>query len=162
MIVGSCCAGWGFATRLLGCSFDGARCLVSELCRLMVVWVDCRYYVCFVLPGGARCLNLSACNTAAAATLRNWPPNQHRPAGSATLSSPNPTRASAVPSAVRGIQAPHSHDHVPVPTSAPSAATDMVETEHSAATAPNARPDAAATTAAAATAVQLQPSQFPL
>ena len=75
---------------MLGCSFDGAGCLVCELCRLMVVWVDYRYYLFFVFLGGARYLYLSACNTASAATLRNWPPNQHRPAGSGTLSCPPP------------------------------------------------------------------------
>ena len=47
-----------FATRILGCSFDGAGSLVCELCRLMVIWVDCRYYLFFVFLGGARCLYL--------------------------------------------------------------------------------------------------------
>ena len=83
-------------------------------------------------------------------------------AGSATLSCPHPTCASAVPSTIDGMQAPHSHVQVPFPTTAPSAATDMAETAHSAATAPDACPVAAAASAAAATAVQLQPSQFPL
>ena len=60
------------------------------------------------------------------------------------------THASAVPSSVHGIQAPHPHVHVP---SATIAATDMAATEHSAATAPDAQPVAAAAIAAAATAV---------
>ena len=76
----------------------------------MVVWVDCRYYLFFVFLGGARFLYLSAYNTASAATLRNWSPNQHHPACSATLSSPHPTRASALqgcrPSRRDGMNAP--------------------------------------------------------
>ena len=40
-----CCAGWCYvacyAACLLGCSFDGARCLVCELCRLKIIWVVC-------------------------------------------------------------------------------------------------------------------------
>ena len=48
--------------RLLGSPFDGAWCLVCEVCRLTVDWVDCRYSLSFVFLGGARCLALSPCN----------------------------------------------------------------------------------------------------
>ena len=44
---------------LCDCPFDGALCLVCELCRLAVVCVDCRYSMCFVFLGGARRLELS-------------------------------------------------------------------------------------------------------
>ena len=49
--------------RLLGCSFDGAWSLVCELCLLAVICVDCRCSLSFVFLGGARCLELSPCNT---------------------------------------------------------------------------------------------------
>ena len=49
--------------RLLGCPFDGARCLVSEFCLLAVICVDCRCSLSFVFLGGARCLELSSCDT---------------------------------------------------------------------------------------------------
>ena len=45
--------------RLLGCPFDGAWCLLCELCLLPVICVDCRCPLSFVLLGGARGLELS-------------------------------------------------------------------------------------------------------
>ena len=48
--------------RLLGCPFDGAWCLVCELCLLAVICVSCRRSLCFVFLGGARCVVLSPCN----------------------------------------------------------------------------------------------------
>ena len=45
--------------RLFGCPFDGAWCLVCELCLLAVICVDCRCSRSFVFLGGARCLELS-------------------------------------------------------------------------------------------------------
>ena len=51
------------ALRLPGCPFDSAWCLVCEVCRLTVDWVDCRYFLSFVFLGGARRLELSTCNT---------------------------------------------------------------------------------------------------
>ena len=59
--VHGCCAGWCHVTSLLGCPFDGAWCLVCELCRLAkigqtlaVVCVGCRCSLSCVLLGGAR------------------------------------------------------------------------------------------------------------
>ena len=49
--------------RLLGCPFDGAWCLVCELCLLAVVCVDCRCSLSLVLLGGAGGWKLSSCNT---------------------------------------------------------------------------------------------------
>ena len=49
--------------RLLGCPFDGAWCLVCQLCPLAVVCFACRCYLSFVFLGGARCLEPSPCNT---------------------------------------------------------------------------------------------------
>ena len=49
--------------RLSGCPFDSAWCLVREVCRLTVDWVDCRCFLSFVFLGGARRLELSPCTT---------------------------------------------------------------------------------------------------
>ena len=49
--------------RLLDCPFDGAWCLVCELCLLVVVCVHCRCSLSFVFLGGAKCLQLCPCNT---------------------------------------------------------------------------------------------------
>ena len=56
--------------HLPACRFDIAWCLVSEVCRLMVDWVDCRCFLSFVFVGGARRLELSPCHT--------WPDLQVR------------------------------------------------------------------------------------
>ena len=61
--VHGCCAGWRCASRLLGYPLESAWCLVSELCRLTVVWADCRCVLSLVFLGGARRLELSPCNT---------------------------------------------------------------------------------------------------
>ena len=60
--VHDCCAGWWCGSCLLGCPFDSAWCLVSELCRMTVVWVDYRCSLSFLFLGGARRLELSPCN----------------------------------------------------------------------------------------------------
>ena len=44
------CAGWCYATCLLGSSFDGTRCMGCDLCRLMFVWVDCRFSLFCCVP----------------------------------------------------------------------------------------------------------------
>ena len=49
--------------RVLDCPFDGAWCLVCALCLLAVPCVNCRCSLCFVFLDGARCLELSPCNT---------------------------------------------------------------------------------------------------
>ena len=46
-----------------GLPFDSAWCLVCELRRVTVVWVDCRCFLSFVYLGGAWRLVLSPCNT---------------------------------------------------------------------------------------------------
>ena len=55
--------------RRSGHPFDGAWCLVCELCLLAVICVDCRCCLAFVFLGGAMCLKLSLCNTAAGACV---------------------------------------------------------------------------------------------
>ena len=68
-MAGCCCAEACTAAvlivvmRLLGCPFDSAWCLVCEVCRLTVGWLDCRCVLSFVFLGGARRLGLSPCNT---------------------------------------------------------------------------------------------------
>ena len=49
--------------QALGCPFDGTWCLDCELCLLVVVCVDCRCPLSFVVLGGSRYLELSPCNT---------------------------------------------------------------------------------------------------
>ena len=52
--VDGCCAGWCYATWLLGGPYDGSWCLVYELCQMTVVCVDFRCSRCFVflsVPG---------------------------------------------------------------------------------------------------------------
>ena len=49
--------------RLLGCPFDGAWCLVCEMCLLAVIGVECRRSLSFVFLGGPCCLELCPCNT---------------------------------------------------------------------------------------------------
>ena len=46
--------------RLPGCPFDSAWCLVCEVCRLTVDWVDCRCFLSFVFLGGARRLEFGS------------------------------------------------------------------------------------------------------
>ena len=61
-----------------GCPFDSAWCLVCELCRSTVNWVDCRCFLSFVFLGGARRLELSPCNTklwVVQVSTKNWPYN---------------------------------------------------------------------------------------
>ena len=41
--------------RLTDCLFDGAGCLVCDLCRLTVVWVGCRRSVLFSLAVPSYC-----------------------------------------------------------------------------------------------------------
>ena len=48
---------------LPGCPFGSAWCLVCEVCRLTLDWVDCRSFLSFVFLGGARRLELSPFNT---------------------------------------------------------------------------------------------------
>ena len=49
--------------RLLGRLFDCAWCLVCEFCQVAIVCVDYRCSLSLVFLGGARCLELSLCNT---------------------------------------------------------------------------------------------------
>ena len=71
-MAGCCCAEACTAAvligvmRLPGCPFDSAWCLVCEVRRLTVEWVDCRCFLSSVFLGGARRLELSPCNTNAA------------------------------------------------------------------------------------------------
>ena len=73
MIAGCCCAETCTAAVLIGVMrfsaagspFDNAWCLVCEVWRLTVDWVDCRCLLSFVFLGGARRLMLSPCNTLA-------------------------------------------------------------------------------------------------
>ena len=68
-MAGCCCAEACTAAvligvmRLPGCPFDSAWCLVCEVCRLTVDWVDCRCFLFFVFLGGARRSGLSPRNT---------------------------------------------------------------------------------------------------
>ena len=68
-MAGCCCAEACTATvligvmRLPGCPFDSAWCLVYEVCRLTVDWVDCKCLLSCAVLGGARLLELSRCNT---------------------------------------------------------------------------------------------------
>ena len=68
MMAGCCCAEACTAAvingvmRLPGCRFDGAWCLVCEVCRLTIDWVDCTCFLSFVFLGGARRLELSPCS----------------------------------------------------------------------------------------------------
>ena len=59
------CADWCCVSSLPGCpqAVDRARCLVCELCRLTVVWVDCRCFLSSVFIGGARRFELSLFHT---------------------------------------------------------------------------------------------------
>ena len=71
-MAGCCCAEACTAAELIGimrlpgCPFASASsgCLVSEVCWLMVDWVDCRCFLSLVFLGGARRLELSPCNIA--------------------------------------------------------------------------------------------------
>ena len=49
--VHGCCVS---VMRLLGYPFDSAWCLVCEVCRLTVDWLDCRCFLSSVFLGGAR------------------------------------------------------------------------------------------------------------
>ena len=49
--------------QLLGCAFDSSWCLVCELCRLTLVWVDSRFFLSSVFLCGAKRVELSPYNT---------------------------------------------------------------------------------------------------
>ena len=71
--------------RLPGCPFDSVWCLVCELCRLTVDWVDSRCPLSFVFLGGARRLQLSPCHTRITALQSAH--TQHAACGSCGLTS---------------------------------------------------------------------------
>ena len=74
-MAGCSCAEANTAALLIGVKllpgypFNSAWCLVCEVRRLTVDWVDCGCFLSFVFLGGARRLELSPCHTLAVSKL---------------------------------------------------------------------------------------------
>ena len=90
-----CCADWCCVPSLPGCPFDSARCFICELCRLTVVWVDCRCFLSFVFLGGARRLGHSPCNTGHAKHRLGSKTNRHHQRRQHTTARSNKVQAIA-------------------------------------------------------------------